>query len=178
MIKQQGHMTELTEKQKECLRLVSRNFSSKQIARQLGISPYAVDQRVRFAVKSLNAQDRFEAARVFTSNDPSRETYEPLAYHPSHVEQSLHPDTQNASGAFRDHAFDTHESTLRDAGAAVWPTGPAASLWDTQQVFESRGFQAPLSWKAKAALAVGVAMFSLVAFAAGISGLEVLSRLN
>jgi DNA-binding CsgD family transcriptional regulator len=54
----------LTEKQKECLRLVLRRNSSKEIALELGISPHTVDARLKGALKALNTASRFEAARM------------------------------------------------------------------------------------------------------------------
>ena len=40
----------LTGGQIECLLLVDRHYSSKEIASQLGISPHTVDQRIRGAL--------------------------------------------------------------------------------------------------------------------------------
>lgn len=53
----------LSDRQKQILRLVWQHRSSKDIARELGISPYTVDQHVRFAIRLLGAKDRFDAAR-------------------------------------------------------------------------------------------------------------------
>ena len=54
----------LTEKQKECLRLVLHRNSSKEIASELGISPHTVDARLKGALKTLRTVSRFEAARL------------------------------------------------------------------------------------------------------------------
>lgn len=54
----------LSPKERECLRLVLENRSSKQIARQLGISQTSVDTHVRRARAKLGTQDRYEAARL------------------------------------------------------------------------------------------------------------------
>ena len=50
-----------------CLRLVSDNMTSKEIARTLGISPYTVDQRLDAARRKLGATSRKEAARLFAT---------------------------------------------------------------------------------------------------------------
>jgi DNA-binding CsgD family transcriptional regulator len=179
MTKILGDRVELTDKQWECLRLVGQNFSSKQIARKLDISHHAVDQRIRFAVKALGAEDRFDAARIVATVDQGQsKTYEPLAYQPPHVEPFMFPDNRQVSGAKRDHAPDSSTNTLRDAGVAIWPNGPLADVRSNHLVSASRGFQAPLNTQMKLAVAIGIAVFSLIAFGAGISGLEVLSRLN
>ena len=47
-------VTRLTEGQIECLLLVDRHYSSKEIASKLGISPHTVDQRIRGALEKLD----------------------------------------------------------------------------------------------------------------------------
>jgi DNA-binding CsgD family transcriptional regulator len=54
----------LTAEQIEALRLVGENLSSKEIARLLGISKSAVDQRLDRARLALGASSRREAARL------------------------------------------------------------------------------------------------------------------
>ena len=54
---------ELTEGQADCLRLVNAHYTSKQIARQLNISPFTVDQRLDAARKKLSAENRIDALR-------------------------------------------------------------------------------------------------------------------
>ena len=58
---------QLTERQKICLRLVFQHKSSKEIARELGISKDTVDQRLDRARKLLGAATRVEAAQAFAS---------------------------------------------------------------------------------------------------------------
>ena len=53
----------LTPRERECLRLVYEHLSSKQIARQLGISKHTVDTHVDKARQRLGAVDRYDAAR-------------------------------------------------------------------------------------------------------------------
>ncbi|NWM25165.1 helix-turn-helix transcriptional regulator, partial [Escherichia coli] len=55
----------LTAEQAEVLRLVQQNLSSKEIARLLGISKSAIDQRLDRARQVLGASSRREAARIF-----------------------------------------------------------------------------------------------------------------
>lgn len=57
-------IAKLTEKQRACLRLVLMHYSSKEIARELGIGVDAVDQRLKGAMKNLGVQNRVEAARI------------------------------------------------------------------------------------------------------------------
>jgi DNA-binding CsgD family transcriptional regulator len=57
-------LTDLTEGQKACLRLVVQHHTSKEIARKLGISRYTVDQRLDAARHKLNAASRKDAAKI------------------------------------------------------------------------------------------------------------------
>lgn len=54
----------LSPKERECLRLVLHNHSSKQIARQLGVSQTSVDTHVRRARAKLGVKDRYALARL------------------------------------------------------------------------------------------------------------------
>lgn len=61
----------LTAEQIEVLRLVQQNLSSKEIARLLGISKSAIDQRLDRARQVLGASSRREAARLFAEIEPA-----------------------------------------------------------------------------------------------------------
>jgi DNA-binding CsgD family transcriptional regulator len=76
----------LTEGQIDCLRLVGDNYTSKEIARKLGISPFTVDQRLDAARKKLSADSRTDAARRFAQLD-AEELYQPLVYDPTGLEK-------------------------------------------------------------------------------------------
>lgn len=52
----------LTERERECLRLVHAHMNSKQIARRLGIKPSTVDRHCENAARKLNASGRIDAA--------------------------------------------------------------------------------------------------------------------
>jgi DNA-binding CsgD family transcriptional regulator len=56
----------LTERQKDCLRLVAQGYTSKEIGRTLDLSPSTVDNHILTAVQSMNANSRGEAARSLT----------------------------------------------------------------------------------------------------------------
>jgi DNA-binding CsgD family transcriptional regulator len=55
----------LTPKQREVLDLLIEHKTSKEIARQLGISPHTVDQRIQFAKEKLGAGSRSEVAQLY-----------------------------------------------------------------------------------------------------------------
>ena len=59
----------LSEGQRVCLRMVQLQMTSKEISRHLGISSHTVDQRIRFAMRTLGASSRAEAALILTSQE-------------------------------------------------------------------------------------------------------------
>jgi len=74
---------ELTQRERECLRLVRRDRSSKQIAITLGISPHTVDARLKKAINVLEVGSRYEAAQLLAELEAGGEaSYQPLAYQP------------------------------------------------------------------------------------------------
>jgi DNA-binding CsgD family transcriptional regulator len=76
---------QLTDGQKECLRLVAAHYTSKEIARKLGISRFTVDQRLDAARTKLNAASRKEAALLFATHDDGALSHS-LVYDPNRVE--------------------------------------------------------------------------------------------
>ncbi len=62
----------LTARQRDCLRLVSTNHSTKEIARILKLSPNTVDGYVAEAKEILGVGTRREAARIFLDNCPDQ----------------------------------------------------------------------------------------------------------
>jgi len=60
----------LTDRERECLRLVHAHMNSKQIARQLGIKPSTVDRHCENAARKLNATGRVDAALLLVADHP------------------------------------------------------------------------------------------------------------
>src|ERR1700744_6343249 len=54
----------LTPRERECLRLFDQHLSSKQIARELGMSKTSVDPYCDPARRKLGVEDRYAAARL------------------------------------------------------------------------------------------------------------------
>ncbi|MDT9012928.1 helix-turn-helix transcriptional regulator [Novosphingobium sp. APW14] len=55
----------ITDRQRAVLDLVVQHWTSKEIARELGISPNTVDQRINAVRTKLGARDRAETARLY-----------------------------------------------------------------------------------------------------------------
>lgn len=54
----------LSERQRQCLELVGRGLSSKEIARELGVSPSTVDNHIQYALTKLGLATRKDAVRL------------------------------------------------------------------------------------------------------------------
>jgi DNA-binding CsgD family transcriptional regulator len=71
----------LTERERECLRLVHAHMNSKQIARRLGIKPSTVDRHCENAARKLNASGRIDAALLLLAEQtvPNDSVSEPVS---------------------------------------------------------------------------------------------------
>lgn len=62
-------ISKLTARQRDCLRLVLHHKQSKEIGRELGISPMTVDNHFRSAIQILGVSNRLEAARMLAAHE-------------------------------------------------------------------------------------------------------------
>jgi DNA-binding CsgD family transcriptional regulator len=167
----------LTDKQRECLRLVYRHMETKEIARELGLSPDGVTQRIKSAMKTLGVDRRRDAALILAEA-------EGLGPYPRQVYQS-----RDVASAPEPVMLVPSIEGERQHGAP-----PVGALREEQSAFEvapslhSRGLQLPLpirggrpndlnSWQR---LGWIFAVMLMIAFMFGVflAGLEALSRLG
>lgn len=80
-----ARVARLTAGQRACLDLVDDHATSKEIARQLGISRHTVDARLRQAIQILGVSSRREAAIIWRAA-ANAEGYQPFAYQMSRLE--------------------------------------------------------------------------------------------
>lgn len=62
-----GSIEDLTDGQRQCLRLLYGRLSAKEIAAELGISPDTVNQRLAAARRKLGVSRSIEAARILAA---------------------------------------------------------------------------------------------------------------
>jgi len=74
-----GTIEQLTARERDCLRLVARGMSSKEIALALGLSPLTVDGYLKEAVRTLGVSSRREAARILASHESHPQAAPPQA---------------------------------------------------------------------------------------------------
>ena len=85
-------LEELTDKQREVLDLLVLHKTSKQIARDLDISPHTVDQRITAARRKLGVESRGELAAVYMAAQARQGDaglYEKPVYQSSQVETAV-----------------------------------------------------------------------------------------
>jgi len=163
----------LTDKQRQCLRLVWRHRESKEIARVLGISPHSVDGRIKTAMRTLGVADRYEAARLLarTEGEPDQ----PLIYGSPDIPEFP------VAGAMRE------PLNVDERPAEPMILGEAQAAYHLMPKHETRGLGLPfptearrrndLSVGARLLWALAIAFGSAIAFGALAAGLEALSRL-
>lgn len=169
-------LAKLTEGQKACLRGVLRHMSSKDIARELDISPHTVDQRLRLAMRALGAGSRVQAAFMLARVEGVPE-YQPSAYQSLHIDPAPVQRTVPPTTYERQDSKQQLERVMENQAAfqAVLPL-PRQEL----RLPLTRGGAQPhdlgplqrLGWIAVIAIA------SALAFGALLAGLEALAQLG
>jgi DNA-binding CsgD family transcriptional regulator len=177
----------LTEGQKDCLRLVKLHLSSKEIARELGISPHTVDQRLKRATAILASSTRFEAARLLSDEEGSA-FFDPRATIQAKYQSLVHqsPDLssrddsadQQASANGISPNADTVGAMLHETQASYFSGSKSQrqpqSFW--LDLFEEKR-ENKLTTQSRILVMVLMMVFSLLGFAILVSVLEGLSRL-
>jgi DNA-binding CsgD family transcriptional regulator len=160
----QGQFSRVSEGQRACLRLVLLHKTSKDIARELAISPHTVDQRIRTAIRVMGTTSRFEAARalaLYENVDP----YQAHVYQASHIEQA---------GTNADEGTPELMATV-DAHASGGTLSVTRSWHPPFALFP--GERNNLSVGERLAWIVIIAVTTALAFGAILAGLEALAKL-
>lgn len=169
----------LNEGQRDCLRLVLAHHNSKEIARELGVSPHTVDQRLRIAMRILDVPSRFEAARKFAGLD-AQDRYQPLIYQMSDVEprgKSGKPDSSTGRTA-SDKTGSTDDISNVDGNIAVMAFEKSEFGRRPLPVPRYRGEKNNLGTVERLGWILAIAIASALSFGGLIAGLEALSRLK
>jgi DNA-binding CsgD family transcriptional regulator len=167
----------LSQGQIECLLLVDRHHSSKEIAVRLGISPHTVDQRIRGALEKLGVERRGEAARlVAAAISPEDETYQRLIHQSPHIDHPTLPGHQDS----------TVRTQIRHADRAG-EASPPGNLTEQSPAGSGSPLQLPFATRSHPSneMSVGLRLVWIVLIAMGatfsagmyLAGLESLSRM-
>lgn len=171
-------ISKLTQFERKCLELVSKGLASKEIAREVNLSPNTVDAYLRSATSKLGVRSRFMAAQMVLAAENNAENIPPskLIYENS----SIPPDAQIAndkpSAGEGDGPGDleqdaVHRPVSHDSGKApTWlePTHPIAKFFGGENRLS---LAQRVLWMLVLAIGIGIGFGGLV------SGLLQLSRL-
>jgi DNA-binding CsgD family transcriptional regulator len=175
----------LTPGQKACLRLVMQHLSSKEIARELGISPHTVDMRIKRANAALGVSTRFEAARALASGERISDAstgdcdrYQPLVYQrPDMSEPGICPSNAWPAGE-RNPPDGKARSTLHEALGGFDSQLPKFGKSRFLGLGSGKGGQAnSLGLQARILTMLAIVIGSVLVFSIFVSVLEGLSRL-
>ncbi len=199
-----GRVAQLTEGQRDCLRLVYRHMTSKDIARALNISPHTVDMRLRTAMKTLGVDGRIDAARVLFDAEGETGAYQALIYQSPELGGAANPAMNGAPASTTSDDDAVQHSDTRfspgfdpPAGGPPRPAGASLAYSDTYGVADGRHgervfdgpFAGPLGrslpWGERNELPRGlrlvwiaaIAMGSALSFGAILGALEALKKL-
>lgn len=187
----------LTDGQRDCLRLVYAHMTSKDIARALGVSPHTVDMRLRTAMKTLGVASRIEAARALVDVEGE---YQPLIYQAPDVAGGADVATLGSPASTTSDEYATQHSDTRfspgfdpSAGGPPRPAGASLPLRGDFAIAEGRqgerghatslagsvpwGTRNTLTPGARLAWIAGIAIGSALGFGAILGALEALKHL-
>jgi DNA-binding CsgD family transcriptional regulator len=164
-------LEDLTDKQKEVLDLLVLHKTSKQIARDLNISPHTVDQRIASARRKFGVDTRGELAAAYMAaqvRDGHAATYEKSVYQSSQVENG---DDAGNEGHGSD--MESTSGTVRaGSGEPATSTAPLVYHRVVPESFEGRyGY----FWRLTAI--VGITLGLLIAILVGLAIFGELSEL-
>ena len=167
----------LTDKQRECLRLVYRHMETKEIARELGLSPDGVTQRIKSAMKTLGVDRRRDAALILAEAE-GLDAYPRQVYQSRDVASAPEPATipPPTDGA-------RHQSGLEGRGVreeqAVFAAAPPPGSQAFPVPFPFRGNRpSDLSWLRRLGWIIGIMFVIALMFGMFLAGLESLSRMS
>ncbi len=169
----------LSDGQRDCLRLVLVHLNSKEISRELGISPHTVDQRLRGAMRVLGVNSRFEASRKFAEHE-GRGPYQPLIYQPSDIENiSNTANLDESTRQEKEVASGLNTKTSNIGGSAVILNFDQTVTKANRFPFPRfRGEKNELSTLERLGWIIIIAIGSALSFGGILAGLEALSRLR
>jgi len=171
-------LARLSDGQRACLRLVFHHMSSKDIARELNISPHTVDQRIKVAMQHLGATSRVEAAKLLAAHEHA-DPYQSVVYHSSDIADPGHVVEGSGAPEQVERTSDIPEKMVGDGGRTTVQTPSSAPLprrnpWPFPH---TAGDVNTLSTTERLAWIAMISIGSALAFGMILAGMDALSRL-
>jgi DNA-binding CsgD family transcriptional regulator len=167
----------LTDGQRAVLRMVNRHMETKEIARELGISPDGVNQRIKTAMRTLGVNKRRDAALMLAEAE-GFEPYQPLVHLPRDIESGPDSSTFGAST----------ESGQEPGPASIGAMREEQAAFEVGPQFRERRFRWPLPVRGgrpgdlnalqRLGWIFGAMLLIALAFGVFLAGMEALSRLG
>lgn len=184
IVGENSKVDKLSHQQKQCLLMVADLQSSKEIARQLGITPNTVDNRLKRAQVLLGAHSRAEAAKILSATLISADILsefkcQSLAGQNSALAKAKYQRSSNGSSRQEDRPSADVGSQLHDIGIGYQPmsysfeTGPTSwmSLLANGELDNELGISARLFLIMALMITLAVSCALLVTLAEGLSRL-------
>jgi len=163
----------LTDKQRECLRMVYRHMETKEIARVLGLSPDGVTQRIKTAMKTLGVDRRRDAARILAEAE-GLAPYPRQVYTSRDIASALDPAMFGPSTGDEWQSGSSGEA-MREEQAAYWAAPPTRKPALPLPIGGARPDD--LGWLKRLAWIAGIAIGIALAFGGLVGGVDALTRL-
>ena len=172
-----GNVDRLTEGQRAVLRMVNRHLETKEIARELGIGPDGVNQRIKAAMRILGVNKRRDAALLLAEAE-GVEAYQPLVYPPRTIADPAETATLAASTGNGRDAEPASRGAMREDQAAFRAL-PQQRTGRFRLPLPVRGGRpADLTAWQRLGWIFGVMLLIAFAFGVFLAGMEALSRLG
>ena len=167
-------LARLTDKQRECLRLVYAHLSSKEIAPRLGVEPGTVDQYIKAAMRILGVADRRLAAKLLAEHESK--SGQPLVYQSLDIAPAGDPAKLGPSTGGE---FEATSGEAMREDRAMFDVHPTPSL-DSLKLPLPIGKRKPSDLSPLVRLGWILVLLVLIALAFGVfvTGFEALSRLG
>jgi DNA-binding CsgD family transcriptional regulator len=166
----------LTEKQRECLRLVYAHKETKEIARLLGLSPDGVTQRIKAAMRTLGVDRRRDAA-IILARAEGLETY-PRQVAPSRDIAST-PDPTMIGPTIEGTQHEGVSAVGMREQQAQFEVAASIRPWPVQMPLPIGGSRPDdLSWLRRLGWIIGIMLAIALVFGMFLAGLESLSRMG
>ena len=166
-----ARLAKLSDSQRECLRLVDRHLTSKEIAVRLGVTHHTINQRLERACRKLGVATRKEAARLFAEYDQI--IYEPFDIAPVTDDQPSFPDLDYLESS----DAKPSDFLLYDVAIPLHQKGLVGAFGFAPPFPRKRGDANALSIRQRLIWAMLIASFGIILSGLLIAALETLGRL-
>jgi DNA-binding CsgD family transcriptional regulator len=165
----------LSEGQRECLRMVFRHMETKEIARELGISPDGVTQRIKTAMRILGVDRRRDAAQILAEAE-GLGPYPPLVYPPRDIAAEPDPAMLGPSTGGEREQLGEPSGRVMNEQQTVFVA--AAPFLEAKLPLPFGGARPnDVGWLKRLAWIAGITIGIAFAFGALVAGVEALTRL-